>query len=113
MAWYPSNRLSIRCINRCYVTVIFIATGQQAYVMALCTSCDSVHLSVHATHILFSETSHPIFKKLHRNDPVLVLFEIPLGNFIPSKSLVAMATKLSLKIFLSETIRPRATEYGM
>ena len=65
-----------------------------------------------------SETTHPILTKFHRNVPAIVLFRIPGKNLIPSKTHVTMATKLkntcrSLKIFFSETRRPRATKFGM
>ena len=64
-----------------------------------------------------SETTYRIFMKFHRNVPTMVLFRIYWNNLIPSKTLVAMATKLiffkSLKVFLSGTIRPRATKFGM
>ena len=58
--------------------------------------------------------------KFHRNVPAMVLLRISGKNLIPSKTLVAMATKhfllfflKSLKILLSETIKPRATKFGM
>ena len=76
----------------------------------------SMHLSVRALtfslKIFFSETTHWILMKFHRNGPAMVLFRIFfLNNLIPSRTLVTMATILnfffkSLNIFLSETIRP-------
>ena len=55
--------------------------------------------------------------KFHRNVSAMVLLRICEKNLVPSKTLVAMATKLkkmkSLKIFLSERIRLRATKFGM
>ena len=67
---------------------------------------------------IFSETTYWILMKFHRNVPALVLFRIPCKNLIPLNTLVAMSTKLrnflkSLKIFLSETVRLRATKFGM
>ena len=101
-----------------------LAEGQQAYVMARCLSCvrpctrPSVRALTFISNIFFSETTHPILMKLHRNDPAMVLFRIPGKNFIPSKTLVAMATKLKnieffFKIFFSEIIRPSATKFGV
>ena len=91
-----------------------LALGQQAYVMARCPSCvcPSIRALTFSLNIFFSETTCRILMKFHRNVPAMVLF-----NLIPSKTLVAMATKLKkieiLKIFLSETIRHRATKFGM
>ena len=78
----------------------------------------SIHALTFSFNIFFSETTYRILKKFHRNVPAMVLFRIFLNNLIPSKTLVAMATKLifffkSLKIFLSETIRARATKFSM
>ena len=58
------------------------------------------------------------FEEISQNDPAMVLFRISWKNLIPSKTVIAMAAKLkkywkSLKIFLSETIKPRATKFGM
>ena len=63
-----------------------LAIGQQTYVMACCPSCvhPSVLVSVHPSvrvltfslNILFSETTHPILMKFHKNVPSLVLFRI-------------------------------------
>ena len=49
-------------------------------------------------NIFFSETIYRILMKFHRNVPAMVLFRHFLNNLIPSKTLVAMATKLK-KIF--------------
>ena len=90
-----------------------------AYVMALFWLCVLPSVCpVTCILNIFSETTYPILKKFHRNVPTLVLFRLLLKNLIPSKTLVAMATKLknfskSMKIFLSETIRLRATKFGM
>ena len=101
-----------------------LAVGQRAYVMACCplcvcpSVCPSVCALTFSLNIFFSETTYQILVKFHRNVPTLVLFRICRNILIPSKTLVAMATKLkfflkSLKIFSSETIRPRATKFGM
>ena len=55
-------------------------------------------------NIFSSQTAGPIWTKLGRNVPKEVLFKICPQNLIPSKTLVAMATKWnfisnSLKIF--------------
>ena len=99
----------------CNIFLAPLAGGQRAYVMARCAS---VHLCVNFFLNILSETTNPILMKLHRNVPAMVLFRISRKNLIPSKTLVAMATKLkktliSLKIFLSETIRVRATKFDM
>ena len=62
-------------------------------------------------NIFSSQTAGPIWTKLGRNVPWEVLFKICSQNLIPSKTLVAMATKLnflsnSLKIFSSGTAGP-------
>ena len=57
----------------------------------------SVHASLHALtfylNIFFSETTYWILMKFHRNVPAMVFFRISWKNLIPSKTLVAMATK--------------------
>ena len=45
-------------------------------------------------NIFFSETTYRILMKFYRNVPAMVLFRISRKNLIPSKTLVAMATKL-------------------
>ena len=55
--------------------------------------------------------------KFHRNVPAMVLFRIYGKNLIPSKTgchgnEIEKKMKTS-KIFLSETIRVRATKFGM
>ena len=92
-----------------------LAVGQRAYVMVRRPSVRALTFSL---NIFFSETTYRILMKFHRNVPTMVLFRISWNNLIPSKTLVAMATILkffmkSLKIFLSETIIPRATKFGM
>ena len=44
-----------------------------------------------------SETTHAIFMKLHKNDPVMVFFRISGKNFILSKNLIAMAKKKKIR----------------
>ena len=79
-----------------------LAVGQRAYVMARCPSCvrPSVRPSVRALtfslNIFFAETTYRILMKFHRNVPTMVLFRISWNNLIPSKTLVAMATKLKI-----------------
>ena len=56
--------------------------------------------------------------KFHRKGPAMFLFRIlRKKKLIPSKTLVAMATKLKsigiFKVFLSETNRPMATKVSM
>ena len=66
-----------------------LAIGQRAFVMACC-----VRLLTFSLNIFFSEMTHWILMKFHRNVPGMVLFRISWKNLIPSKTLVAMATKL-------------------
>ena len=79
-----------------------LAIGQQAYVMVRCPSCvhPSVRPSVRALtfslNIFFAETTYRILMKFHRNVPTMVLFRISWNDLIPSKTLVAMATKLKI-----------------
>ena len=78
----------------------------------------SVRAVTFSLNIFFSETTYQILMKFHRNVPAMVLFRISWKNLIPSKTVIAMATKLkkkmkTLKIFLSETIRVKATKFGM
>ena len=74
-----------------------LAIGQQAYVMARCQSCvgPSVRMLTFSLNIFFSETTYRILMKFHRNVSGMVLFSIFLKNLIPSKTVVAMATKLN------------------
>ena len=78
-----------------------LALGQRAYVMVCCPSCVRPSVRVCLTfslNIFFSETTYRILMKFHRNVPGMVLFRIFLKNLIPSKTVVAMATKLKKKI---------------
>ena len=54
----------------------------------------SVRALTFSLNIFFAETTYRILMKFHRNVPTMVLFRISWNNLIPSKSLVAMATKL-------------------
>ena len=88
--------------------------------MARCLSC--VHLAVHASvrvltfslNIFFSETIYRILMKFHRNGPLQNF----LKEFDSFKNSCCHGNKTenflkSLKIFLSDTIMPRATKFGM
>ena len=73
------------------------------------TGCPSCVIN-NSLNINSSQTAGPIWTKLGRNVPWEVLFKNCSQNLIPSKTLVAMATKWnflanSLKIFSSETAR--------
>ena len=103
-----------------YCLFIFSSTGGRP--ASLCHGLlsvvrPSIRALTFSLNIFFAETTYRILMKFHRNVTTMVLFRISWNNLIPSKTLVAMATKLkilkSLKIFLSETIRPRATKFGM
>ena len=48
-------------------------------------------------NIFFTETTYRILMKFHRNVPAMVLFRISCKHLIPSKTVVAMATKLKKK----------------
>ena len=73
-----------------------LAYGQQAYVMACCLSCVSASVRALTFSLnIFSKTTYWILMKFHRNVPGMVLFRISWKNLIPSKTLVAMATKLN------------------
>ena len=54
----------------------------------------SVLVLAFSLNIFFSETTYRILMKFHRNVPAMVLFRISLKNLIPSKTVIAMATKL-------------------
>ena len=99
-----------------------LAIGQRAYVIVCCASVRAcVRPSIRALTFslnIFSETTCRILMKFHGNVPAMVLFRIFLKNLIPSKTVVAMATKLkkilkTLKIFLSGTVRVRASKFGI
>ena len=72
-----------------------LAVGQRAYASCVRPSVSpSVRALTFSLNIFFSETTYPILMKFHRNVPAMVLFRISRKNLIPSKTLVAMATKL-------------------
>ena len=82
----------------------------------------SVHLSVRgftfSLNIFFSETTYRILMKFHRNVSGMVLFRISWKNSDSFKNSCCHGNKTeivlkSLKIFLSETIRVRATKFGI
>ena len=56
----------------------------------------SVRPLTFSLNIFFSETTYRILMKFDRNVPTMVLFRISWNNLIPSKTLVAMATKLKI-----------------
>ena len=56
----------------------------------------SVRALTFSLNIFFAETTYRILMKFHRNVPTMVLFRISWNNLIPSKTLVAMATKLKI-----------------
>ena len=91
-----------------------LAVGQRAYVMVRCPSVrPSIRVLTFSLNI-FSETTYQIFMKFHR----MVLFRISWKNLIPSKNCGFHGNKTekilkTLKIFLSETIRVRATKFGI
>ena len=99
-----------------------LAVGQRVYVMVCSTLCDrpSVRPSVHALSfsLNISETTKRILMKFHRN----VSCHGPPQNFLKEfdsvKNCGCHGNKTekilkTLKIFLSETIRARATKFGM
>ena len=97
---------------------MFSSTGRRP--ASLCHGLLSVmHPSVRALtfslNIFFSETTYGILMKFHRNVPAMVLF---LKKFDSVKNCGCHGNKTeknlkTLKIFLSETMRPRATKFGM
>ena len=56
----------------------------------------SVRALTFSLNIFFAETTYRILMKFHRNVPTMVLVRISWNNLIPSKTLVAMATKLKI-----------------
>ena len=78
--------------------MIFSSTGRRQ--AGLCygpvSSCvrQTVRASTFTSNTMFSETTHPILMKFHRNDPAIVLFKTPWNNLMSSKALVTMAKKL-------------------
>ena len=128
MKFYGLLQLGVRRVyfaticRSCFL--VPLAIGQRAYVMVCCPS--SVRLSVRPSvrpsvrvltfslNIFFSEITYHILMKFHRNGP--------LQNFLKKFDSVKncgchgnKTEKISktLKIFLSETIRVRATKFGI
>ena len=100
--------------------ILVLISGEVLFLAQLSTTCSRGAFSVVmcpssvntiSLNIFSSETDWPIWTKLGRNVPWEVLFKNCSQNLIPSKTLVAIATKLnflcnSLKIFSSETTGP-------
>ena len=84
--------------------------------VCLCV-CPSVSALTFSLNIFFSETTYRISMKFHRIVPAMVLFRIFLkSDSFKHSGCCGNKTKKflkSLKIFLSETIRLRATKFGM
>ena len=81
--------------------------------VCLCV-CPSVSALTFSLNIFFSETTYRISMKFHRIVPAMVLFRIFFKEFDSFKHSGCCGNKTkkflkSLKIFLSETIRLRAT----
>ena len=66
--------------------------------------------SASSLNIFSSQTAGPIWMKLGRNVPWEVLFKNCSQNMIPSKTLVAMATKLN---FLSNSLKISSETAGL
>ena len=93
---YISQKIAISGSFVFHKHILFLAPlaiGQRAYVMVCCPSW--VRVLTFSLNIFFSETTNRILMKFHRNVLDMVLFIIFLKNLIPSKTLVAMATKLN------------------
>ena len=97
-----NTALKVRLLDglNCIMSVIFSSTGRRP--VSLChgplsvvrpSICPSVPALTFSLNI-FSETTYQILMKFHRNVPTMVLFRISWNNLIPSKALIAMATKL-------------------
>ena len=93
-----------------------LAVGQRAYVMVCCPSC--VCALTFSLNIFFSETTYRTFYEILQKCSC----HGPLQNFLKKfdsvKNCGCHGNKTeknlkSLKIFLSETIRVRATKFGM
>ena len=102
------------------VFTIFSSTGHRPASLChglLSVMRQSVRALTFSLNIFFSETTYRILMKFHRNVPAMVLLRISWKNLILSKTgCHGNKTKKilkTLKIFLSETIRIRATKFGM
>ena len=97
-----------------------LAVGQRAYVMALCPSCvrPSVRALTFSLNIFFSETTYTDFDEISQKCSWHGPLQNLLKEFDSFKNSGCHGNKTeiflkSLKIFLSETIMPRATKCGM
>ena len=84
------NSCYIYCRKQSLMIPMFSSTGHRPAslfhgLLSVIRSC---------VNIFFSETSDPILMKFHWNVPAMVLFRMSRKNMVPSKTLVAMATKL-------------------
>ena len=70
----------------------------------------SVRALTFSLNIFFSETTYRILIKFHRNVPAMALFRIFEKNLIPSKIVVAMATKMKKQIENFENLLVRNHE---
>ena len=102
-------------IRKLYPHLSIFSTSFLAHLNTTCSRGDlRVVMCLSSTisiSIFSSQTAGPIWTKLGRDVPWQVLFENSSHNFIPSKTLVAMATEWnflsnSLKIFSSGTAGP-------
>ena len=93
-----------------------LAVGQRPYVMVFCPLCVRLCVRPSVRGLTFSlnisETTYRILMKFHRNVPAMVLFRISWTKLIPSKTVVAMATKLkkNWKLWKSSCQEPYALE---
>ena len=100
------------------MNIIFSSTGRRPASLChgpLSVVRPSVRALTFSLNIFFSETTYRILMKFHRNVPALVLF---LKEFDSVKNCGCHGNKTeknskTLKIFLSKTIRVRATKFGM
>ena len=101
-----------------------LAVGQRAYVMVRCPSCDraavwpSVRMLTFSFNILFSETTSSDFDDISQKCFWYGPLQNLLKKFDSVKNCCCHGNKTeknlkTLKIFLSETIRVRATKFGM
>ena len=116
---FPSDSLRLHgediILSVCQVFVPFLAhlsttCSRGAFRVVRCSSVCRASSTI-SLNIFSFQTAGPIWTKRGRNVPWEVLFKKYSQNLIPSKTLVAMATKLnflsnSLKIFFSETTGP-------
>ena len=87
------------CFASCgsHFSSVFSSTGRRPASLGLVSVVrPSVRALTFSLNIFFAETTYRILMKFHRNVPTMVLFRISWNNLIPSKTLVAMATKLKI-----------------